>query len=55
MHPMNGEGHSEETLLPVAHITDCPTITVPCQKTLQGTNRFGSHYIITQVLNLPKN
>ena len=36
MHPTNGEGNLEDTII-VAHITDCPTITVhvgKCYKAL---------------------
>ena len=55
MHPMKGEGHLQQRLLPVACITDCPTITGPhAGNMLQITNRFRSCNIFAQVFNLQK-
>ena len=42
MHPMNGEGHPEETTITVAHITDCPTITVHAGKCYKALIDFGA-------------
>ena len=38
----------------VAHITDCPTITVHAEKHYKVLIDLGSCYIITQVINLQK-
>ena len=54
MIPHEWGGLPKKDTITIAHITDCPTITVHAGKLLQSTDRFRSCYIIAQVFHLQK-